>query len=108
MTNAVLYPMAGVLVASPNPSFREQVRRTLDAGSAPVVEVSGGADALAELENGNWQLLFLDRRLLDLDAEELIQIIQARFPRIEVILLDSDSPASPTKRDATPNLSPAE
>ena len=80
----------GVLVASPNTSFREQVRRSLDAGSGPVVEVNGGADALVELESGRWQLLFVDRCLPDLNADELIQIIKTRFPGIEVVLLDSN------------------
>lgn len=80
----------GVLVASPSDSVREQVRRSLDDGTWPVQEVNGGADALAKLESGQWQLLFLDRRLPDLDAEELIQIIQVRFPGIEVVIVDSD------------------
>lgn len=81
----------GVLVASPSTSLREQVRRNLDYGAGPVQEVDGGADALVKLESGQWQLLFLDRRLRDLDAEELIQIIKVRFPGIEVVLVDSDS-----------------
>lgn len=54
-------------------------------------EATGGADALYQLEHGNWQVLFLDRRLPDLDSEELIGIIKQRFPGIEVVLLDSDS-----------------
>lgn len=83
-------PHGGVLVASPNTSFREQVRRSLAARSGPVVEVNGGADALVKLESGRWQLLFIDRSLPDLDAEELIQIIRARFPGTEVVLLDSN------------------
>ncbi len=57
----------------------------------PVQEVLGGAEALVKLESGDWQVLFLDRRLPDLDAEELIQIIRRRFPGIEVVMLDSDS-----------------
>jgi DNA-binding NtrC family response regulator len=92
MTNTVPagIPEAGVLVASPSSAFREKVRRSLHDRSWTVQEVSGGADALARLESGDWQLLFLDRRLPDLDAEELIQIIRTRFPGIEVVMLDSD------------------
>ena len=92
MANAAVVPMldGGVLVASPNTARREKVRRSLHDQSWPVQEVSGGADALAKLENGDWQLLFLDRRLPDLDAEEVIQIIKARFPGIQVVMLDSD------------------
>lgn len=97
-------PYGGVLVASPSSSFREQVRRSLDAGSGPVVEVNGGADALVELESGRWQLLFIDRRLPDLDAEELIQIIKSRFPGIEVVLLDSNG--TQMAKGGTSNPSP--
>ncbi|MGH9499679.1 MAG: sigma-54 interaction domain-containing protein [Terriglobales bacterium] len=80
----------GVLVASPSTSLREQVLRNLDHDTGPVQEVNGGADALGKLESGQWQSVFLDRRLLDLDAEELLQIIRLRFPEIEVVMLDSD------------------
>jgi DNA-binding NtrC family response regulator len=88
---AILPPAnRGVLVVSPSITLRAQVLRNLDHGAGPVQEVSGGADALVKLESGQWQLLFLDRRLPDLDAEELIQIIKVRFPGIEVVMLDSD------------------
>ena len=79
-------------MASPSTSLREQVRRSLQPRSWPVLEVTGGADALVKLESGDWQLLFLDRQLPDLDAEEVIQIIKVRFPGTEVVLLDSDRP----------------
>ncbi|MGB7586977.1 MAG: sigma-54 dependent transcriptional regulator [Terriglobales bacterium] len=91
MSCAAILPSAsrGVLVASPSLQLREQVRRNLRDGAGPVQEVSGGADALVRLESGQWQLLFLDRRLPDLDAEELMQIVRVRFPGIEVVLIDS-------------------
>jgi DNA-binding NtrC family response regulator len=93
MTSAATFPSitGGVLVASPSTSLRQQVRRSLPEERGPIHEVQGGADALVKLESGHWQLLFLDRRLPDLDAEELIEIIKLRFPGIEVVLLDSDS-----------------
>jgi len=91
MIPAILGPPAGgVLVASSNTSLREQVVQSLPNRIWPVQEALGGADALVKLESGDWQVLFLDRRLPDLDAEELIQIIQRRFPGIQVVMLDSD------------------
>jgi DNA-binding NtrC family response regulator len=95
MTSATIMPSiaGGVLVASPSTSLREQVRQSLHQDQGPIHEVNGGADALVKLESGHWQLLFLDRRLPDLDAEELIKIIRLRFPGIEVVLLDSDGDA---------------
>jgi DNA-binding NtrC family response regulator len=93
MTFSPILPWAsgGVLVASPNPSLREQVLHSFQERRRPVQEVLGGAEALVKLETGNWQILYLDRRLRDLDAEELIQIIRRRFPGIEVVMVDSDT-----------------
>jgi len=123
MTSATIFPSiaGGVLVASPSPTLREQVRRSLHDGTGdrnrhynedrgPILEVQGGADALAKLESGHWQILFLDRRLRDLDAEELIQIIRLRFPGIEVVLIDSDSDSPFAAQDAAAQswLRPAE
>jgi len=61
----------------------------LEDGALAVQEVNGGADALVKLENGEWQLLLLDRRLPDLDVEELTGIVKVRHPGIQIILLDS-------------------
>jgi DNA-binding NtrC family response regulator len=84
-------PEGGVLVASASLSLREQVRHSFNDRRWPVQEAMGGADALVKLETGNWQVLFLDRRLPDLDAEELTQIVQRRFPGLEVVMLDSEN-----------------
>jgi DNA-binding NtrC family response regulator len=83
----------GALIASPSSVLREQVLNRLNGRCRPVQQVAGGADALAKLEVGDWQLLFLDRRVPDLDTEELIAIIQRRFPGIQVVLLDSEDAA---------------
>ena len=78
------------LIASPNPALRQEVLHRLNGRCRPVQQALGGADALAKLEKGGWQVLFLDRRLPDLDAEELMAIIGRRFPGIQVVLLDSE------------------
>jgi DNA-binding NtrC family response regulator len=87
----VLTHAGGALIASPNSELRAQVLHRLNGRCRPVQQALGGADALAKLENGQWQVLFLDRRLPDLDADELIAVIGQRFPGIQVVLLDSDS-----------------
>jgi DNA-binding NtrC family response regulator len=86
----VLSYSGGALIASPNTTLREQVLHRLNGRCRPVQQALGGAEALAKLEKGDWQILFLDRRLPDLDAEELLAVIQRRFPGIQVVLLDSD------------------
>jgi DNA-binding NtrC family response regulator len=78
-----------VLVASPNPLVRQRLLDSLRSSSRRVEQAAGGAEALVHLERGSWQVLYLDRRLPDLDAEELSQTVRRRFPAIEVVMLDS-------------------
>jgi DNA-binding NtrC family response regulator len=92
----------GALIASPSSAFRERVVHSLNGRCRPVQQALGGAEALGKLEKGDWQVLVLDRRVADLDTDELIAIIQRRFPGIQVVLLDSDAgfAGEETKREA--------
>src|SRR5271168_2337501 len=91
MTTAASFapPSGGVLVASASSAVRAQLLRSFDQYGGPVQEASGGADALAKLESGVWQVLYLDQQLPDLDAEELARTIHGRFPGIEVVMLNA-------------------
>ncbi len=79
-----------VLVASPSPVLRQRTLESLPSPASYVEQASGGAEALAHLENGFWNVLFLDRRLPDLDAEELQQTVRERYPSVEVVLMDRE------------------
>jgi DNA-binding NtrC family response regulator len=79
-----------ILVASPSTVVRQRVLDSLRSPARRFEQASGGAEALGYLESGVWQVLFLDRRLPDLDAEELSQTVKQRFPEIEVVLLDAE------------------
>jgi DNA-binding NtrC family response regulator len=89
----------GARIASPDSALRLQVLNRLNGRCRPVQQALGGADALAKLEQGDWQVLFLDRRLPDLDAEELMAIIQRRFPGTQVVMLDSESEVPPGEQE---------
>jgi len=89
----------GALIASPDSALRAEVLHRLNGRCRPVQQALGGADALAKLEKGNWQVLFLDRRLPDLDAEELLAIIGRRFPGTQVVMLDSDGVRSTDEKE---------
>jgi DNA-binding NtrC family response regulator len=78
-----------VLVASANPQLRERVLRRLAPRSATVGTASGGAEAFAKLDHGEWQMLILDRQLPDLNAEELLELTNRLYPAIQVLLVDS-------------------
>ena len=79
-----------VLVASPSPAVRQRVLESLRSPARRFEQATGGAEALVHLESGFWQVLFLDRRLPDLDAEELSHTVRQRYPGIEVVLLDPE------------------
>ena len=79
-----------ILVASPSTHVRQRVLESLRSPMRRFEQAMGGVEALVRLESGSWQVLFLDRRLPDLDAEELSQTVRQRFPGIEVVMLDHD------------------
>jgi CheY-like chemotaxis protein len=79
-----------VLIASPSTAVRQRVLESLRSPLRRFEQASGGAEALVHLESGTWQVLFLDRRLPDLDAEELSLTVRQRYPDLEVVLLDDE------------------
>lgn len=93
MTSLPLMPNYAdhVLVASPSSAVRQRVLESLRSPVRRVGQASGGAEALDHLENGLWQVLFLDRSLPDLNADELSQTIRQRFPAVEIVLLDAEA-----------------
>lgn len=100
---AFTYTDPAVIVASPNSGLRKQILQDLTVSRVRAAEAFGGADALDKLESSECQLLFLDPKLPDLNAEELLQTIHQRFPGIDVLLLDEHGrPATPAQwRSAT-------
>jgi DNA-binding NtrC family response regulator len=80
-----------ILVASPNRAIRQRVIASMRSPFRRVEQAAGGAEALDQMERGIWQMLFLDRQLPDLNADELATIVRQRFPTTEVVLLDAES-----------------
>jgi DNA-binding NtrC family response regulator len=93
-----------ILVASPSHVVRQRVRDSLRSPSRRFKQASGGAEALVDLESGFWQVLFLDRDLPDLNAEELSATVRQRYPGIEVVLLDPESESGPRSARESENL----
>lgn len=92
-----------ILVASPSTVVRQRVLESLRSPARRFEQASGGAEALGHLENGFWQVLFLDRHLPDLDAEELGQTVRKRFPKIEVVMLDPEPEPNVVESNVDPD-----
>jgi DNA-binding NtrC family response regulator len=81
---------AAVMVASANADFRNLILKTLESRSWIAEEALGGAEALAKLDASACRALLLDRWLPDLDVQELVSIVKARHPHLEVLVVDSE------------------
>jgi DNA-binding NtrC family response regulator len=92
------------IVASPDALFRKRVLQRLAARSCFAAEAGGGAEALALIEEGVCRNLLIDQSLPDLDAGELVAMIRARHPQIEILVLDSQGAAGAVGGD--PGLRP--
>jgi transcriptional regulator with GAF, ATPase, and Fis domain len=79
-----------VLIASSNEAFRRRWIGHPEYVAVDMEEAAGGADALEKLESENWGEVLLDRRLHDLDVNEVLNIISIRHPQLLVRLVDSD------------------
>jgi DNA-binding NtrC family response regulator len=79
----------GVLVASSDASLREQIVANFNVNRWPVLAADGGADALDKLESSECDVLLLDRQLSDLDSDELIGLIEAQYPGVEILQIDA-------------------
>ena len=81
---------SAAVVASANKEFRERILKRLGARSWTVEEALGGAEALSLVEEGAFKALFLDRWLPDLDVSELVDIIKASYPQVQVLVVGSE------------------
>jgi DNA-binding NtrC family response regulator len=79
-----------VLVASSRVEFREHLVGTLRLASCTADEAAGGADALLKLHQSEYDALLLDPCLQDLDVGELIATVRARYPELNVVLLERE------------------
>jgi DNA-binding NtrC family response regulator len=79
---------ARILVASSRADFRQRVLNCLAPSSGQAGEAAGGADALIKLESNEFATVLLDPEIEDLDVPELVGVIQRRYPRLEVVVMD--------------------
>ena len=77
-----------ILVASSRADFRKRVLQSLLPAVRQPAEAAGGADALIQLASNDFRTLFLDPQIEDLDVQELVGMIQSRYPQLEVVVME--------------------
>lgn len=100
--------ITGVLIASPNSSFRGYLLGIVNSYSWPAEQAYSGADALEKLEASECELLLLDENLPDLNTSEVRGFVKQHFPGIDVLMVDSETgraaPEGELKKEATKTL----
>jgi DNA-binding NtrC family response regulator len=75
-----------VLVASPQEKCRMTITKGFSRRGSQSSEATGGAEALIQLEQGEFGTLVLDPQIDDLDIDELLVTIRSRFPGLAVMV----------------------
>ncbi|MCU1233658.1 MAG: response regulator receiver sensor signal transduction histidine kinase [Candidatus Solibacter sp.] len=80
-----------ILIAEDNPTNRDILRRRLEKEGHHVTETQDGAEALAALENGDFDLLLLDILMPRMDGFEALARIRKseRFTDLPVIMISA-------------------
>ena len=92
-----------VVLASTDAGLREQLRRALDDMRWQVRVASGGAEAMAMLEDRMPEALLMDSWLPDLEVGEFAGQVRKMYPGIEVLQLDGSGPDTGTARSPRRN-----
>ena len=77
-----------VVLASADAGLRERLRSSLVGLRWQVREASGGAEAMAHLENSRSEALLVDSWLPDLEVGEFASVIQMLYPAMELLRVD--------------------
>lgn len=80
-----------ILLVSPNPRLRAQLREKIGAPRWNMSEAGSGAEALELLAGSNVEMLLLDPMLPDIVANEFTAMVLQRFPSIEILSLNAQT-----------------
>ena len=84
--DARLTPLS-ILVIDDEPSVRETLAAMLEAMDHGVHSANGGHEALQKLAGGNFDLVFTDLAMPEMDGWETAREIRKRWPEINIVLV---------------------
>ncbi len=77
-----------VVLASADAGLRQRLRTSLTGLRWQVREASGGAEAMAQLEDARSEALLVDSWLPDLEVGEFATVVQMLYPSMELLRVD--------------------
>jgi CheY-like chemotaxis protein len=80
-------PPTSILVVDDEKNIRLTMSQALEPLNVPVQTAVNGEDALAQLEHGDFGLVFLDLKMPGMDGMEVLRRIRAARPRTRVVII---------------------
>src|SRR5271168_2716017 len=80
--------MRTVVLASADAGLRQRLRTSLTGLRWQVREASGGAEAMAQLEDARSEALLVDSWLPDLEVGEFATVVRMLYPAMELLRVD--------------------
>jgi DNA-binding NtrC family response regulator len=94
-SGAVQAGVRTVVLASADAGLRERLRASLVGLRWQVREASGGAEAMAQLEDARSEALLVDSWLPDLEVGEFASVIRMMYPTMELLRVDGGADGGP-------------
>ncbi|MCB2230435.1 response regulator [bacterium] len=80
-----------ILIVDDNPNMSSLLQEMLEVFDYESVRAGDGAEALSELEKGNFSMVITDMRMPNMSGLELISEVKSRFPKMPVVLISGYS-----------------
>ncbi|MFZ5980431.1 MAG: response regulator [Candidatus Zixiibacteriota bacterium] len=88
-------PIRKVLVVENEDKYRKQLMDTLNYCYYIPFSVSGGREALIEIENGKFDVVIAGAKLTDMDSRTLVNEVKLKHPELPVIISDTERSGKP-------------
>lgn len=79
--------MAKILLVDDENLIRYSLSKTLKHDGSDVTAVASGKDALAEIQNSPYDILFLDVNLPDANGLDIMKIVREKSPSTRIVIM---------------------
>ncbi|MBD3403281.1 response regulator [candidate division GN15 bacterium] len=80
-----------ILIVDDNPNMSSLLQEMLEVFDYESVRAGDGAEALNELERGDFSMVITDMRMPNMSGLELIGEVKSRYPKLPVVLISGYS-----------------
>src|SRR5476649_284305 len=82
---------SAIISISANPVVRDRMIRALESCDCTTFEANGGAEIMARAGSASFDFAVLDRKLPDLDSDDVTRFLRQQNPNISYVLVDTST-----------------